>query len=1233
MISVFSKTAKTEKELAGVGYPILDRWAKSATLKAALNGEQHITVTIPHKAEGVKRDLIPSEFDILKIQDMEDEDDYYRIGKPRYTLNSTILTAEHISYDLIDNIIEDINIVGLDGQQAMDRISQGTQYSHPFLLRSNIRHTANIRMVRMNPMQALIGNADNTFINRYGGELRRRRFTLTINDRIGVDRTEVIRSKKNLNGFERDIDIDSIVTRIMPKAENGILLPEKYVDSPLIGNYPHPKIRVIEYKTGYEGEFKELPNSEKQAVYQKLRQFAKAEFKNGIDKPRATYKVSFVPLSKTKEYESYRFMEAINLGDKVGVYEESYDVYIEARVVEIEWDILNKKYISITLGSFQDSLTKSSVSQNSSTASQIQDVKETANLAMASADGKTTNFYGFDEPSNPRPGDTWFKRNGEETEIWQYEEVDGVPMWVYKVGPQHAKDIEQRLNAQISDINDQIERSNTEHNRKIAESLQKAGASQSLAEEAKRLSGEASSAAKEAIRNLSQSAQELSKYKQDNEQNLAVLRTQTQQANNTAKQASTTAQQTAESMRTELVRVEQRITDDVSKAKSLIPKHFSNPNLLKNSSLTKELSGWEANGYVSVNPKGWTEINAKFGSTSYFTQNILDEIKQDAVDTEYTASIDVKLEGYSSRAGGFSLIYLSGYYSKDGVRTWFAPSYINSNSLIDEKFGYFSRKSVSFKIDIPRKLIESFSISVYTNDVQGRIILKNFKLEKGRLATPWIPHIKDFANELEVVRTQINKTADGLETKISRLTSDLNGKVSSAEFQKVRETAQLYERVLGSTQDGITSNISRMALTSDLFNIEVGKMFLNLTNIVYAPTKLPKYISSVSTENHLERVSWGDHDGIRINYTKNMSGWLGVRFPLTKKIVTKGEVLGYRIEIAVDSVPESGAVLIQLLDNTTNLGMYYNNQIRLTKTGNQVFTGYIDVPRTGELNEYSLRFTLTRPGNIVIHKPMIVDGRSIPAQFVDSTDYNSEYTRTTMSLLKDSFAVKTLNSHGDVLSSINLATGGASLQVGNNKLVVTPNTTYIANGTIKSAMIDSLDAGKITAGILDASKARLVNVDASSITSGSLSANFVRGGLLTAINGNSVFDLNNGRIEMRSNPYSWRTSWDSNGIAFRGPGNDIWGAMGGDSGGGVGIYMRYNHAFNIVVNHSDDGRTTSYTPIRVQYGEGTILQFSPGGPSYNLLLLLNNIYENIRMLHEYKESAVDYTYSMYGPLK
>ena len=484
---------------------------------------------------------------------------------------------------------------------------------------------------------------------------------------------------------------------------------------------------------------------------------------------------------------------------------------------------------------------------------------------------------------------------------------------------------------------------------------------------------------------------------------------------------------------------------------------------------------------------------------------------------------------------------------------------------------------------------------------------------------------------------------------------------NKVDFQRVKETNQLYERMLGSTDSNVASNIARMALTSELFEVEVGKRFSNHTNLFYAPTKIPKYISSVATDKHLERVSYGDHGGIRINYTESMTGWLGVRFPLTKKFVKQGESLGYRIEIEVDKVPKDGRVLIQLLDNTAKMGMYYNSQITLTKTGNQVFTGYLDIPRTGEINEYSLRFTLTSPGDIVIHKPMVIDKRIIPDEFVDSTDYNSEYNRVTMSLLQDSFAIKALNSAGDIIAGINVGANGNNRIIG--KATHITGDTLIDNAVIKSAMIDKLktanfEAGSVTTNILEAEAVtaekvkfdtafiqKLVSQQAfidelfakqatiTKIQSIDFTANHIKGGVLTSLNGNSTFDLNAGRIQMQSGATGWRTSWDSNGIAFRGPNDAVWGAMGGDSSGGVGIYMRDNHAFNLVVNHNDQGKSYPYTALRVKYGDGTYLQFSPGGSSYNLLLLFNDIYRNIELLHKNKATTNNYTYSMYGPLK
>ena len=315
---------------------------------------------------------------------------------------------------------------------------------------------------------------------------------------------------------------------------------------------------------------------------------------------------------------------------------------------------------------------------------------------------------------------------------------------------------------------------------------------------------------------------------------------------------------------------------------------------------------------------------------------------------------------------------------------------------------------------------------------------------------------------------EYKQTVDG---QFTNLSSQIADKVDRLDFQQVKETSLIYERILGRTDSNVASNIARMALTSELFEVEVGKRLSNLTNLFYAPTKIPKYISSVATDKHLERVSWGDHDGIRINYTDFMSGWLGVRFPLTKRFVKQGEGLGYRIEIAVDKVPRDGRVLIQLLDNTQSLGMYYNSQISITKTGNQVFTGYLDIPSTGELNEYSLRFTLTSPGNIVIHKPMIVDKRIIPNEFIDSTDYNNEYNRVTMSLMKDSFAIKSLNSAGDLIAGINVGANGNNRIVG--KATHITGETLIDNAVIKSAMIDKLktanfEAGSVTTTILGA---------------------------------------------------------------------------------------------------------------------------------------------------------------------
>ena len=402
---------------------------------------------------------------------------------------------------------------------------------------------------------------------------------------------------------------------------------------------------------------------------------------------------------------------------------------------------------------------------------------------------------------------------------------------------------------------------------------------------------------------------------------------------------------------------------------------------------------------------------------------LADEAKRIASENQITlASVANKVNKQEDKITEFKNEYgskmLEVNQTTEGIKTKIGEitSFIDKDGQRQEELKRYAREETANQTNAIRETIsrDYVSKSTFTENVEGT----NQRFEA-------------------ITRDNEAKLADykqGIDGRIATITSLVDGKVNEVDFQRVRETSQLYERILGTNDSNVSTNIARMALTSELFEVEVGKKFSNLTNLFYAPTKIPKYISSVATNAHLERVGWGDHDGIRINYTDSMSGWLGVRFPLTKRFVKKGESLGYRIEISVDKVPKDGNVLIQLLDNTTSLGLYYNSQIKLTKTGNQVFTGYLDIPRTGELNEYSLRFTLTSPGNIVIHKPMIIDRRLIPEEFVDSTDYNNEYNRVTMSLMKDSFAIKSLNSAGDIISQVNLNSNNALIEANKIRL-------------------------------------------------------------------------------------------------------------------------------------------------------------------------------------------------------
>lgn len=134
---------------------------------------------------------------------------------------------------------------------------------------------------------------------------------------------------------------------------------------------------------------------------------------------------------------------------------------------------------------------------------------------------------------------------------------------------------------------------------------------------------------------------------------------------------------------------------------------------------------------------------------------------------------------------------------------------------------------------------------------------------------------------------------------------------------------------------------------------------------------------------------------------------------------------------------------------------------------------------------------------------------------LDKLDTGLEATRSEMSQIAGSWAVKNLTRSGDVLNQINLNKDG-SVKI-DGKLVQISGSTYIEDGVISSAKIRELSASKITSGRLNASLIDVVNLNAESVTSGTFTGLNYRGGRIEALNGAMRVDLNGSEMHFYDN--------------------------------------------------------------------------------------------------------------------
>lgn len=277
---------------------------------------------------------------------------------------SVIAFAMPIFFDSKDDhVLLDVRPTGKNGQQTLDIICAGSKYSGE----SNIAKATTAYYMRKNLMEAINGDIDQSFINRWGGEILYDNYKIIINNRIGGDYGVKAEFGYNLTGIEETVDMSEIVTRIIPVAYNGYTLDGStpWVDSPNINKYQKVYTKVIEFSDVMLAEDSSGDNPDACATLAELRTKLIAEcnkqFESGIDLPAISYDVRLESLKGIAGYERLENLEDIGLGDDVRCKHKQLNIETMARATEVVYDCINRRNKEVKLGRFKQTALDSQI--------------------------------------------------------------------------------------------------------------------------------------------------------------------------------------------------------------------------------------------------------------------------------------------------------------------------------------------------------------------------------------------------------------------------------------------------------------------------------------------------------------------------------------------------------------------------------------------------------------------------------------------------------------------------------------------------------------------------------------------------------------------------------------------------------------------------------------------------------------------------------------------------------
>ncbi|MEG3267119.1 phage tail spike protein [Streptococcus suis] len=1119
--------------------------------------------------------------------------------------------------------INTISVNRVPGQTAMTALAGSIKRNCPFTFFSDImdRHTFNESNVSV--MDALAKDK-HSIVGQWGGDLVRDKYQVKLLKNGGIENESLFMYKKNLSSYEEAENINNLKTRLhLKKTIQGQSEGEAdrvlavTVDSPLIGQY-----RQI-----YEADIE--VNDQDVTDVASLTAYGKRYFSSTLcDLVENTINLDVKGKSDV----------SVKMFDTVSVFHERFDVDLRLKITSYHFGPMSKRLKSIGFG-------KVSQSVKSTVASMVADsVDKATDMISTSFEQKLQKEI---DNAN-RHFDAEFDKRVESIN-------DGIEQSKAEAEA-HADNIKQQIDGQLAEADRQYQLTQQAQDRQIGESLRIAGTSTNLANAARALAEQANNdlvqvkaSAESQARLILEQAQrqselinrvttvenvvdgtkvivtELSKTLNKATGDIDSVTNRTKSIEDNLSQTRAQYEHLTQTVNAQTGQIDSinRKTVDLQSGIDGVTQRFENlqiggNNLLKN---TKDFSGeWDYNGQ-----------RRKIAPWKY---NGLSVIEADYPWEGLTQLIQV-------RAGE---VYTFSAYVASSLASDSAEIYIHLNNyrteqmaVVDNYYRKFNMTATFQRVSITFKVITDGYIAprIERSDLNGILYFAGMKLERGTIATDWSTSHEDATNYADAKIAEYKHTVDG---RFATIQASVDGKANQVDFQAVKETARLYERILGASENEVNSNLARQVLTSSLWQTEItrlpragGKNYFLNSNFKEGLKFWENNTSSPDLSIDSQLASQVKRVGALHVDTGNTGAFAHGFYQIVDMPVSANEQVTVSFDVAGFSNNDAGLIII------------INNH--LFDIRKEIPAS--EIPKTSVFSPTSLKrkaVTLTIPqdcdrlcciiifgpgtvGNMVFADMQIEKGGVASDYRPNPTDANRELEAVTtrVTQLAGSWAVQHLNEAGDILSQANLSSSQFLLEAAKIRLKGKTladeiqaidgkfNTLFVADGTFGKLNANVIDTQAITADKLKVDQAffnKLMANDAylkqlfaqsafiTSVQAVAVSAKQIVGGIAKALNDGMDVNFDESKINFYTNVAAIRriyTGHPTQFIKFETEGNYSRTIIGSNRNGGE-VFNSATFA-GIVVENTNNINTEDNVRI---YGDNTLFRHAQGDVGWNI---------------------------------